>query len=81
MLMSGVSMAGEPKSAAESMKKGEQLLSAGDSDGAVAAYTEAIRLDPKDHERSRCTASQKMNRAISTREKVFTTAARMPIRW
>ena len=46
-LIPGLSMADEPKSAAEALKKGEQLLSAGDSDGAIAAYTEAIRLNPK----------------------------------
>ena len=46
-LMPGLSMAGEPKSAAEAVKKGGQLLASGDADGAIAAYTKAIRLDPK----------------------------------
>ena len=49
-LMPGLSIADERKSAAEALKKGEQLLSAGDFDGAIAAYTEASRLDPKDHQ-------------------------------
>ena len=48
--MPGLSMADEPKSAAQALKKGEQLLSAGDVDGAIAAYTEASRLDPEDQQ-------------------------------
>ena len=35
------------QSAADSVERGNRLLSQGDRDSAVSAYTEAIRLDPK----------------------------------
>jgi len=47
MLMPGLAMASEPKSVIEAMKKGKELLDAGDIAGAIAACTEAMRLDPK----------------------------------
>ena len=44
-------LAAEPKStpdAAGALKRGDSLQEKGDYDGAIAAYTDSIRLDPKD---------------------------------
>jgi len=41
------SIAAEPRSAAEFVQKGKSGMKQGDIDGAIAAFTEAIRLDPK----------------------------------
>jgi hypothetical protein len=47
IVMVRLSIADEPRSAAEAMKQGDQLREKGDLDGAIAAYTKAIELDPE----------------------------------
>ena len=47
LFIASAAIADEPKPVEKAMKRGERLLIAGDVDGAIAAYTEAIRLDPK----------------------------------
>ena len=48
LLIARSAMANESKSAAEAIKRGDVLREEGDFDGAIAAYTEAIRLFPND---------------------------------
>ncbi len=40
-------LAEEPKAVADAREKGDVCLGKGDFEGAIAAYTEAIRLDSK----------------------------------
>lgn len=47
ILFAGTSMAAEPKSAAEAVALGDSLREKEDYTAAVAAYTKAIKLDPK----------------------------------
>ena len=49
-LLVRLSRADDSKSAADALNRGEKLLIAGDLDGAIAAYSEAIRLEPKNAE-------------------------------
>ena len=48
LLLAVPSLAAEFKSAKEAIEKGTALLDKGNYDKAIAAFSEAIRLDPKD---------------------------------
>ena len=48
LLLPGVAASADP--AKDAMQKGKACFEKGDNDGAVAAYSEAIRLDPKNAE-------------------------------
>ncbi len=50
LLTASTLVAGEPEPVQKEIKSGEELLIAGDVDGAIAAYSAAIRLDPTNAE-------------------------------
>ena len=50
LLIVSAAMADKPKAVEKAMEGGQRLLIAGDVDGAIAAYTEAIRLNPRNAE-------------------------------
>ena len=50
LTVTALSVAAEPKSAKEAMQKGKTCFEKGDYEGAVTAYAEAIKLDPKNAE-------------------------------